>query len=109
MSAAASLYAPGIPWYATRSFFLCPVVTSSPSPTPDVAVASPLPDAEIVLTTYRDVLGTMSAKVCAWFAPVAPPGPRIATAILWRDAVDRARNECRGIARTVAVTVLLAQ
>ena len=93
MSAAASLYAPGIPWYATRSFFLSPFSTSSPFPTPDAAVASPVAAAETILVMHRNFSGTTSPKVCAGVTPVAPPAPREATAISWRHAEERARSE----------------
>ena len=107
VSAAASLYAPGMPWYATLSFFLCPVSTSSPSQAPDVAFASPVAAADTILATDGNLSDAASDKVCAGLGLVAPPAPNETTAILWRDTVDRARSEGRGIARMVAVKACL--
>lgn len=92
MSAAASLYAPGMPWYATLSFFFSPTA-ASPVPPADLPATAPTPPAPPTVeprdATYRNASGTTSPGWTGEGTFLERAGPAVTDAIpaARRDAI----------------------
>lgn len=92
VSAAASLYAPGMPWYATLSFFFSPTA-ASPVPPADLPATAPTPPAPPTVeprdATYRNASGTTSPGWTGEGTFLERAGPAVTDAIpaARRDAI----------------------
>ena len=84
VSAAASLYAPGMPWYATLSFFFSPTA-ASPVPPVDLPATAPTPPAPPTVEprdgTYRNASGTTSPGWTGEGTFLERAGPAVTDAI----------------------------